>query len=87
MRLNTGYNEANTGNLNDFGGTINYPVTMKSDPSVAITDSVEAGLGTALNGIVTSNADIFGINFVRTTDDSNAGRAALDVRGSADCDF
>ena len=78
---------APAGNLNDFGGTINFPVTMKSDPSVAITDSVEAGLGTALNGIVTSNADIFGINFVRTTDDSNAGRAALDVRGSADCDF
>ena len=60
---------------------------MRADPTITITDSVEAGLGTALNGLVTANADIFGINFVRTTDDSNAGRAALDIRGKADCDF
>ena len=78
---------APAGNLNDFSGSINFPVTMRADPTMAVTDSVEVGLGTALNGIVTTNADIFGIDFVRTTDDSNAGRAALDVRGSADCDF
>ena len=75
------------GNLNDFSGCIAFPVTMRADPTVAITDSVESGLGTALNGIVTTNADIYGIDFVRTTDDSNAGRAALDVRGSVDVDF
>ena len=75
------------GNLNDFGGCISFPVTMRADPTVAITDSVESGLGTALNGIVTANADVYGIDFVRTTDDANAGRASLDVRGSVDVDF
>ena len=75
------------GNLNDFNGCISFPVTMRADPTVAITDSVESGLGTALNGIVTTNADIYGIDFVRTTDDANAGRASLDVRGSVDIDF
>ena len=78
---------APAGNLNDFSGCIAFPVTMRADPTLAVTDSVEVGLGTALNGIVTTNADIFGIDFVRTTDDSNSGRAALSIRGSADCDF
>ena len=75
------------GNLNDFSGCIAFPVTMRADPTITITDSVESGLGTALNGLVTANADIYGIDFVRTTDDSNAGRASLDVRGSVDVVF
>jgi len=75
------------GNLNDFSGSVNFPVTMRAAPTVAITNSEEAGTNDALGGIVTSNADIFGISFVRTTNDSNSARAALDIRGSANAEL
>ena len=57
---------------------------MRSDPTLNITDSVEAGTGDALGGLVTSEADVYGIMFVRSTNDSLAGRAALEIRGNAD---
>tara|TARA_Y100000816_G_scaffold281474_1_gene256005 strand:- start:220 stop:1515 length:1296 start_codon:yes stop_codon:yes gene_type:complete len=75
------------GNLNDFSGTVHFPVTMRADPTITITDSVEAGTNDTLGGLTTADSDIHGIHFVRTTNDSNAGRAALNIRGKADCDF
>ena len=75
------------GNPNDFSGSINFPVTMRADPSVSLSGSTEAGTGSTLNGVTTAEADVYGISFVRTTDDSNSARMALDVKGSADCEL
>jgi len=75
------------GNLNDFSGAVNFPVTMRADPTISITNSQEAGTNDALGGLSSANSDIFGISFARTANDSNAGRAALDIRGSADAEL
>ena len=75
------------GNLNDFTGSINYPVTMRATPTITITDSVEAGTGDTLGGVTSTSSNIWGIEFARTANDSNAGRASLDVRGEADAEL
>ena len=75
------------GNLNDFTGSINYPVTMRAAPTLSISNSVEAGTGDALGGLSSTSTNLWGIEFARTTNDSNAGRASLDVRGSASAEF
>ena len=75
------------GNLNDFSGSINYPVTMRAAPTLSISNSVEAGTGDALGGLSSTSTQLWGMEFARTTNDSNAARAALDVRGSADAEL
>jgi len=75
------------GNLNDFSGSINYPVTMRAAPTLSISNSVEAGTGDALGGLSSTSTHLWGIEFARTTNDSNAARAALDIRGSANAEI
>ena len=75
------------GNLNDFTGSINYPVTMRAAPTLSISNSVEAGTGDALGGLSSTSTNLWGIEFARTANDSNAGRASLDVRGSASAEL
>ncbi len=75
------------GNLNDFTGSINYPVTMRATPTITVTNSVEAGTGDTLGGVTSTASNIWGIEFIRTANDSNAGRASLDVRGEASAEL
>ena len=77
---------APAGNLNDFSGYCYFPVEMQRSPTLTIT-APQLGLGDDMGGISVSTADTMGVHFIRTVNDSNAGRAGLEVRGEADAEL
>ena len=75
------------GNPNDFNGSINFPVSMRTAPSLNDLTATESGTGSALGGIVSSDVQRDCITFIRMTDDGASDRRGLDVKGFVDAEL
>ena len=75
------------GNPNDFNGSINFPVSMRTAPSLNDLTATESGTGSALGGIVSSDVQRDCITFIRMTDDGASDRRGLDIKGFVDAEL
>ena len=74
------------GNANDFIGAINFPVQMRSQPAYTGTP-VENGSADTLGGQTSVDTNRACLSFVRMTNDGNAARRGLNIRGVVSAEF
>ena len=74
------------GNANDFIGSVDFPVEMRSQPTYTGT-AVENGTVDTLGGMISHDVSRHCISFVRMTNDGNAGRRGVNVRGEVSAEF
>tara|TARA_Y100000361_G_C11148956_1_gene339847 strand:+ start:458 stop:1774 length:1317 start_codon:yes stop_codon:yes gene_type:complete len=74
------------GNANDFIGQVAFPVEMRATPTYTGTP-VENGTEATLGGMTSHDINKHCISFVRMTNDGNAGRRGLNVRGEVSAEL
>jgi hypothetical protein len=74
------------GNANDFVGSVNFPVEMRSQPDYSGTP-VENGTEDTLGGLSSYDRDAVSISFARMTNDGNAARRGLAIRGEVSAEL
>tara|TARA_B100000214_G_C23943248_1_gene616757 strand:- start:384 stop:1520 length:1137 start_codon:yes stop_codon:yes gene_type:complete len=74
------------GNANDFIGSVNFPVPMRATPAYSGTP-VENGTVDGLGGYISYDTNAVCLSFIRMTNNGNAARRGLNVRGQVDAEF